>query len=240
MVRTEGMVRREGLGVCTCFWILSRVVFMLYVLCICLLWLWCFVLKCWTPCMRILRVKEIMPDCSDAVLWKLRYSWRLFAGGILAYEKHTWCWGGYFRFTLSKARLFTCAAMQPMLSSVAVRGRIWHAAHALARDKSVLSSLWRKNQVDFYGEPWNSGHLFFQKPKRAHFWNRAEKMLHIFVYQWEVQVYIYVDRQRSEINKETIGSLYIYTSIPMGINNNKSLLTMIHRSTVCCSEIFIR
>ena len=58
--------------------------------------------------------------------------------------------------------------MQPMLSGVAVRGRIWHAAHALARDKSVLSSLWRKNQVDYYGEPRNSGHLFFQTPKRAH------------------------------------------------------------------------
>ena len=100
----------------------------------------------------------------DVVLWKLRYSWRLFAGGILAYEKHTWCWGGYFRFTLSKARLFTCAAMQPMLSGVAVRGRIWHAAHALARDKSVLSSLWGKNQVDYYGEPRNFGHLFFSDP----------------------------------------------------------------------------
>ena len=132
---------------------------------------------------------------------------------------------------------------KPMLSSVAVRGRIWHAAHALARDKSVLSSLWRKNQVDFYGEPWNSGHLFFQKPKRAHFWNRAEKnVTHFCLPMWGsgIYIYIYVDRQRSEINKETIGSLYIYTSIPMGINNNKSLLTMIHRSTVCCSEIFIR
>ena len=105
--------------------------------------------------------EKILPDCW---LWKLRYSWRLFAGGILAYEKHTWCWGGYFRFTLSKARLFTCAAMQPMLSGVAVRGRIWHAAHALARDKSVLSSLWGKNQVDYYGEPRNFGHLFFSDP----------------------------------------------------------------------------
>ena len=152
-----------------------------------------FCVECWMPCMRILRVKEIMPDCSDAVLWKLRYSWRLFAGGILAYEKHTWCWGGYFRFTLSKARLFTCAAMQPMLSSVAVRGRIWHAAHALARDKSVLSSLWRKNQVDFYGEPWNSGHLFFQKPKRAHFWNRAEKnVTHFCLPMWGSGIYIYM------------------------------------------------
>ena len=36
-------------------------------------------------------------------------------------------WILYFRFTLSKAQLFTCAAMQPMLSGVAVRGRIWHA-----------------------------------------------------------------------------------------------------------------
>ena len=100
----------------------------------------------------------------------------LLAGGILAYEKHTWCWGGYFRFTLSKARLFTCAAMQPMLSGVAVRGRIWHAAHALARDKSVLSSLWGKNQVDYYGEPRNFGHLFFfQTLKRAHFLKSGRK-----------------------------------------------------------------
>ena len=53
--------------------------------------------------------------------------------------------------------------MQPMLSGVAVRGRFWHAAHALAvaRDKSALSSLWRKNQVDSYGEPRNSGRTFF-------------------------------------------------------------------------------
>ena len=124
------------------------------------------------------------------VLWKLRYSWRLFAGGILAYKKHTWCWGGYFRFTLSKARLFTCAAMQRMLSGVAVRGRIWHAAHALARDKSVLSSLWGKNQFDYYGEPRNFGHLFFQTLKRAHFLKSGrKKMVHIFVYQWEVQVH---------------------------------------------------
>ena len=151
---------------CACFWILPRVVFILYM---CYVFVCCdcgvFVLnvECWTPCMRILRVKKTCPTV-DVVLWKLRYSWRLFAGGILAYEKHTWCWGGYFRFTLSKARLFTCAAMQPMLSGVAVRGRIWHAAHALARDKSVLSSLWGKNQVDYYGEPRNFGHLFFSDP----------------------------------------------------------------------------
>ena len=54
--------------------------------------------------------------------------------------------------------------MQPMLSGVAVRGRIWHAAHALARDKSVLSSLWGRNQVDYYGEPRNFGHPFFSDP----------------------------------------------------------------------------
>ena len=33
---------------------------------------------------------------ADVVLWKLRYSGRLFTGGILAYEKLTWCWGRYF------------------------------------------------------------------------------------------------------------------------------------------------
>ena len=98
-------------------------------------------------------------NCAIAEGCLLRYlghSWPM--------KKHTWCWGGYFRFTLSKARLFTCAAMQPMLSGVAVRGRIWHAAHALARDKSVLSSLWGKNQVDYYGEPRNFGHLFLSDP----------------------------------------------------------------------------
>ena len=62
-----------------------------------------------------------------------------------------------------------------MLSGVAVRGRIWHAAHALARDKSVLSSLWGKNQVDYYGEPRNFGHLFFQTLKRAHFLKSGTK-----------------------------------------------------------------
>ena len=73
--------------------------------------------------------------------------------------------------------------MQPMLSGVAVRGRIWHAAHALAvaRGKSVLSSLWRKNQVDYYGEPRNSGRLFFQTPKRAHFLTSGRK-------KWKVVV----------------------------------------------------
>ena len=126
-------------------------------------------------------------NCAIAEGCLLEVSWP-----FLAYFKHTWCWGGYFRFTLSKARLFTCAAMQPMLSGVAVRGRIWHAAHALARDKSVLSSLWGKNQVDYYGEPRNFGHLFFQTLKRAHFLKSGrKKMVHIFVYQWEVQVYIY-------------------------------------------------
>ena len=111
------------------------------------------------------------------VLWKLRYSGRLFTGGILAYEKHTWCWSGYFKFTLSKTRLFTCVAMQLMLSSVAVRGRIWHAAHALARDKSVLSSLWRKNQVDYDGGPRRSGHTLFFRPLngQAHFLKSGRK-----------------------------------------------------------------
>ena len=98
-------------------------------------------------------------NCAIAEGCLLEVSWP-----FLAYEKHTWCWGGHFRFTLSKARLFTCAVMQPMLSGVAVRGRIWHAAHALARDKSVLSSLWGKNQVDYYGEPRNFGHRFFSDP----------------------------------------------------------------------------
>ena len=65
------------------FWILPRVVFILYLLCICLLWMWCFCVECWTPCMRILRVKKKCPTV-DVVLWKLRYSWRLLAGSILA------------------------------------------------------------------------------------------------------------------------------------------------------------
>ena len=152
---------------CACFWILPRVVFILYMLCICLLWLWSFCVAYWMlNRMRILRVKKnarlLMWCCENCAIAEgclLEVSWP-----FLAYEKHTWCWGGYFRFTLSKARLFTCAAMQPMLSGVAVRGRIWHAAHALARNKSVLSSLWGKNQVDYYGEPRNFGHLFLSDP----------------------------------------------------------------------------
>ena len=55
--------------------------------------------------------------------------------------------------TLSKAGSFTCAAMQHMLSSLAVPRRVWHAAHALVRHKNVLSNLWNKNQVVFLGEP---------------------------------------------------------------------------------------
>ena len=134
--------------------------------------------------------EKILPDCW---LWKLRYSWRLFAGGILAYEKHTWCWGGYFRFTVSQARLFTCAAMQPMLSGVAVRGRIWHAAHALAHDKSVLSSLWRKNQVDYYGEPRNSRHLFLKTLKHAYFLKSGRKKWYIFLCtNGRFRIYVYV------------------------------------------------
>ena len=76
-----------------------------------------------------------------------------------------------------------------MLSSVAVRGRIWHAAHALARDKSVLSSLWRKNQVDYDGGPRRSGHTLFFRPLngQAHFLKSGRKNGTHFVYQWEVQ-----------------------------------------------------
>ena len=153
---------------CACFWILPRVVFILYMLCICLLWLWCFCVECWmvnalhedSSCEKNARLLMwCCENCAIAEGCLLEASWPFFA-----YEKHTWCWGGYFRFTLSKARLFTSAAMQPMLSGVSVRGRIWHAAHALARDKRVLSSLWGKNQVDYYGEPRNFGHLFFSDP----------------------------------------------------------------------------
>ena len=171
---------------CACFWILPRAVFILYMLCICLLWLWCFCVECWmlhalhedSWCEKNARLLMwCCENCAIAEGCLLEVSWP-----FLAYEKHTWCWGGYFRFTLSKARLFTCAAMQPMLSGVAVRGRIWHAAHALARDKSVLSSLWGKNQVDYYGEPRNFGHLFFFRPLNGHiFWNRAETKWYTFL-----------------------------------------------------------
>ena len=83
--------------------------------------------------------------------------------------------------------------MQPMLSGVAVRGRIWHAAHALARDKSVLSSLRGKNQVDYYGEPRNFGHLFFQTLKRAHFLKSGRKKWYTFcVPMGGSGIYIYI------------------------------------------------
>ena len=119
------------------------------------------------------------------VVCKLRYSGRLFTGGIVAYmtnirdvEVDT------LNLLCSKFRLFTCSAMKPMLSGVAVRGRIWHAAHALAREKSVLSSLWRKNQVDYDGEPRRSGYLFvfpLQTPKHAHFLKPGKKKWHTFL-----------------------------------------------------------
>ena len=151
-----------------------------------MLWLWCFCAECW-----MLNALHEDSSCEKKHAWLLMWCCEncAIAEGcllevswpFLAYEKHTWCWGGYFRFTLSKARLFTCAAMQPMLSGVAVRGRIWHAAHALARDKSVLSSLWGKNQVDYYGEPRNFGHLFFQTLKRAHFLKSGRKKWYTFL-----------------------------------------------------------
>ena len=49
-----------GLPVRTCFWILPRVVSILYMLCICLLWLWCFCVECWmlNALHVILRVKK--------------------------------------------------------------------------------------------------------------------------------------------------------------------------------------
>ena len=64
-----------------------------------------------------------------------------------------------------------------------------HAAHALARDKSVLSSLWRKNQVDYDGGPRRSGHTLFFRPLngQAHFLKSGRKNGTHFVYQWEVQ-----------------------------------------------------
>ena len=67
-----------------------------------------------------------------------------------------------------------------------------------------------------HGTP-DSDTFFFRNLNGHIFEIGQNKMLHIFVYQWEVSgIYIYVDRQRSEINKETIGSLfflYIYIYI---------------------------
>ena len=86
--------------------------------------------------------------------------------------------------------------MQPMSSGVSGRGRIWHAARALASEKSVFSNLWRKNQVHYYGGQQTSGHVFFQTPKRAHFEIGQEKSgTHIYIYIYIcvcVCVYIYI------------------------------------------------
>ena len=119
--------------------------------------------------------KKSMPDYWCGVVWKLCYGWRLCAWGSLRYEKHTWCWSGYFKFTLSKARLLTCAVMQPMLSVVAVRGGIWHAGHALAREQVSYPAFGERIVLITMGNH-RTPDTFFKTPLNEHiFWNRAEK-----------------------------------------------------------------
>lgn len=55
---------------CACFWILPRVVFILYMLCICLLWLWCFCVECWmlNALHEDSSCETIIPDCWCGVV----------------------------------------------------------------------------------------------------------------------------------------------------------------------------
>lgn len=90
-------------------------------------------------------------------------------------KKYTWCWSGYIKFTLSKVQLLKCAAMQPMLSSVAVPGDIWHAALALPREKDCLNEPMKKESCWLL---WGATELqtLFSKPLNEHIlWNRAKK-----------------------------------------------------------------
>ena len=46
---------------------------------------------------------------------------------------------------------------------------------------SVLSSLWRKNGADYYGEPQNFGDFFFRPLNEHIVWNPAEKKWYTFL-----------------------------------------------------------
>ena len=171
---------------CACFWILPRVVFILYMLCICMLWLWCFCAECWmlnalhedSSCEKK-HARLLMWCCENCAIAEgclLEVSWP-----FLAYEKHTWCWGGYFRFTLSKARLFTCAG---------------DATHVVRRgcSRSYLAcctciSAWQKCPIEPLGKEsgwllWRATELrtpFFQTLKRAHFLKSGRKKRYTFL-----------------------------------------------------------
>ena len=88
-------------------------------------------------------------------------------------------WSRYVWFTLSKIwslyvcweRETQCNANTLLLSGGVVRSGASQTAHAIARERCVLwskLSLWRKTQVDYFGQPHCSGYIFF-RPLNEHF-----------------------------------------------------------------------
>ena len=64
-----------------------------------------------------------------------------------------------------------CNANTLLLSGGVVRSGASQTAHAIARERCVLwskLSLWRKTQVDYFGQPHCSGYIFF-RPLNEHF-----------------------------------------------------------------------
>ena len=83
-----------------------------------------------------------------------------------------------------------CSANTLLLWGAAAPSDVSHRAHALACAKHVLQSLRGMNHAGYLGEPRNFEHFFFQTPKRASFSKTGRNtMVHIFVYQRELQVY---------------------------------------------------
>ena len=65
--------------------------------------------------------------------------------------------------------------MQPMLSVVAVRGCIWHAAHALAREQVSYPAFGERIVLITMGSHRTPDTFFFQNPKRAHLFISGSK-----------------------------------------------------------------
>ena len=144
----------------------------------------CWMLNVETPCMRILRVKKIMPNCLMWCCEKLRYSWRLFCWRYLGLWKNIRdVEVDTLDLPCPKLGCFTRAAMQTHVCQAWLfRGRIWHAAHALARNKKCPIEplgkesgwlLWRATELrtPFFFRPLN-GHIFWKsgtKKNGTHF-----------------------------------------------------------------------
>ena len=74
--------------------------------------------------------------------------------------------------------------MQPMLSVVTVRGGIWHAGHALAREQVSYPAFGERIVLITVGNHRTPDIFSLNTPKRAHFLKSGRRIaVHIFVYQ---------------------------------------------------------